>query len=347
MLSALGGLEHVPFASSPNDELDRTFQSSIPGFSRKWNSEVSRCPVSGSLIHFCSMDSNSTTAKDRNGPFSLLALTNSPSGTFAEESIQDFRKLLASHIKSRASIIKIKDSVGSAVAVGELLRSISTGGLPLLALPTRTEESIDKPENPITGLKEVVIPYFDYAAYADGSNLLSNIASAELKRPTVGVYQWTGCSTHVRPLPTAGEDQRLPPPSLIFQCRNPEEANVHELNVGTAKIGYTGNGTGQLMLIHEDLAGLDVRYCPRIGFSSAFSEAQDSLLAGSLHELQSTNTLLAGGENAKVDDRHGKADCWVEVRANLKRPIGFLQRSVTTSRASKHRVAKAPDIPYE
>jgi hypothetical protein len=91
--------------------------------------------------------------------------------------------------------------------------------------------------------------------------------------------------------------------------------------------------------------GLDVRYCPRTATSSTFSEAQESLLAGSLDELQSTNILVSGAENVKSDDRIGNGDCWVEVRASLKRPSNFLQRTKSSTRRQK--VAKIPDLPYE
>jgi hypothetical protein len=288
------------------------------------------------------MESNSNL-NDRKGSFSLLAITDAPTTTPNAEAIQSFRTFLASHVKSRASLIKMKKSIGSSIYTAELLSSVATGGLPLLSLPQtvlENEESSD--ENQGTGLKEVVIPYYDYGVYADGSTLLSNIGDARLKRPAVGVYQWTGSSTCIRPLPTAAEDQRLPPPSLIFHRQNHDDVDVQEYGATTVKIGYGGTGDGQLMLLHGDLAGLDVRYCPRKDVSSTFSEAQESLLAGSLDELQSTNTLLVGGEKAKEDDRIGKADCWVEFRANMKRPLGFLPRS-----SGKLRTAKAPDIPYE
>ena len=114
-----------------------------------------------------------------------------------------------------------------------------------------------------------------------------------------------------------------------------------------ARIGYSGLGPGhgQVMLLHKDLIGLDIRYCPRTTVSSTFSEAQESLLAGSLEELQSTNILLSGSEKAIGDKRIGNSDCWVELRANLKRPSKYWQRSKNSSR--KQKIAKIPDIPFE
>jgi len=43
---------------------------------------------------------------------------------------------------------------------------------------------------------------------------------------------------------------------------------------------------------------------------------------------------------------NGLGDCWVEFRANLKKPSGFFTRNTKSNRQS-HKVAKAPDIPYE
>ena len=101
----------------------------------------------------------------------------------------------------------------------------------------------------------------------------------------------------------------------------------------------------QVMLLHKDLLGLDVRYCPRTAVSSAFAEAQDSLLAGSLEELQSTNVLVSRREEVKSDARVGNGDCWIEVRANLKRPSKLFQRSKNSQR--KQKIAKIPDLPYD
>jgi hypothetical protein len=359
-------LEDVPLnknQNGENDELDEAFQSSIPGFSRSWDSVASRCPNSGAMIHFCSMQNanNSKSANHhRKVSFSLLAVTDTTapsSSSHYSDYILSCRNLLASHVKENAFVLKMKYLVGRPITTADLLRSMSKGGLPLLSLPESSEEVTEPRENTTKNhkqrpfLKEVVIPYFDDAVYADGSSLLSNIT--RLQRPTVGLYNWsTGSSSssssiRIRPLPTAAEDQVLPPPSLIFHCEYSEEINVEELPHGatTAKIGCNGrNGNGQLMLRHADLVGLDVRYCPQTSVSSSFSEAQESLLAGSIDELQSTNTLLAGGggETANEDDRLGKADCWVEVRANIKRPWGFWHRS-----SSKKRTAKPFNLPYE
>jgi hypothetical protein len=273
------------------------------------------------------------------GAFSLLGVTASTDET--SKAVFNFRQLIALHVKNHVTNIKLRQTLGQPVTSSQLLKSASTGGLPLLELPCEETHSAYASTGKM-GLKEIVIPTYDYAAYMDGSSLLSRLSS--LTRPITGLYQWTGSSTCIRPLPTALVDQRLPPPSLIFHCPSLDDVNVEELGASTAKIGFSSGKNGQLMVAHSDLVGLDLRYCQSTKVTSSFAEAQESLLAGSLDDLQSTNNLLDGGEMAKEDINLGKADCWVEVRANMKRPYGFWRRSIAPA---KHRIAKAPDLPYE
>ena len=100
--------------------------------------------------------------------------------------------------------------------------------------------------------------------------------------------------------------------------------------VATAKIGYNGTAKGQIMVQTGDWTGLDVRFCESTKYSSMFAEAQASLQAGSLPELQRE-------EDGKLKD----GDCWVEFRANLRHPAGFMRRR------KPPRIAKIPDLPYE
>jgi hypothetical protein len=102
------------------------------------------------------------------------------------------------------------------------------------------------------------------------------------------------------------------------------------------------------MVIHKDTAGLDIRLTESTACISSFSEAQEALLAGSLDELQNVNVLMEGGNETKAyqETMNGLGDCWVEFRANLKKPSGFFTRNTKSNRQS-HKVAKAPDIPYE
>jgi len=230
--------------------------------------------------------------------------------------------------------------------MSHLLGSFSTGELPFLALPVK-EKDAPQPEsrNPLTGLKEIAVPAYDFAAYPDGSNLLTRLSSSDLPRPKTGLYEWA--STRIRPLPTGSEDQPLPPPSLIFHCNSLEDVSVQEHGAVTSKIGFGGLGSGQLIVLHKDLPGLDLRFCSCTEAASSFAEAQESLLAASLADLQSANILLTGDEKAKADERVGQGDCWVEFRANLKKPVGFWRRYGIGKSKSTHRIAKAPDLPYE
>eukprot|EP00934_Nitzschia_sp_Nitz4_P000662 Nitzschia sp. Nitz4//scaffold102_size76354//57059//58180//NITZ4_005640-RA/size76354-processed-gene-0.45-mRNA-1//-1//CDS//3329532273//662//frame0 len=345
LLSVMVGLEPQPISKSPDDKLDEATKSMIPGASRRWDSVASVCPKSGTVVHFCSID-GSEKPREKTPPLALLGLTDRPKNGSVEAAIQDFRDKLASEVSTQSGTIMMKQVFGQSVSVASLLRGVSTHGLPILELPASEE----LPHRP-AGLKEVVIPFFDNAAYNDDTTLLGRIGAAQLTRPTVGLYQWPGTLTHIRPLPTAAEDQRLPPPSLVFHLDNMDDIRVHEeRGVQVAKIGFGGHRIGQLMLLHPDLLGLDVRVCQQEGYSSAFAEAQESLMAGSLDELQSTYALLEGGGNqvGKEDDRVGNADCWVEVRANLKNPSGFFGREGGMRRGkSTHRIASIPNLPPE
>jgi hypothetical protein len=317
----------------------------------------------------------------QNTPFALLAITDtdnnaSDDGSKKKESngnaevniaINNARCHLASKINeggtlNSTSFLNLKYFLKGRLTASDLLKNVSPDGLPLLSIPNNTPRRIVDddddddddddgcvPKSTTTYLKEVVVPYFDYAAYKDGSTFLSKLGLAMTIRPTVGVYQWPNNTTCIRPLPTGAEDQKLPSPSLIFHCESPEnnEDKIKEYGFREARIGYGGlgrdRGHGQIMLLHKDLIGLDIRYCPRTKISSAFSEAQESLLAGSLETLQSTNVLLAGGE-ANDDKRIGNGDCWVEFKASIKRPSGYLR---SKNASGKLKVAKVPDLPYE
>lgn len=373
LLSLLGTMEEMSVvtedSSSSHRSLNNTLNSSIPGLSLSWDSVGARCPISGSVIHFCSPREDD----DRNPqtpPFALLAITDDDSSTRNEgqkshsgvkSAIRHCRDVLASGINKGATLnstlLNLKCLFNGNLTTNDLLKDISHGGLPLLSIPNTLNNDgrcIPKKSKRRMGsvaspfLKEIVVPYFDHASYKDGSTLISKLSLAITNRPAVGVFEWPNSITCIRPLPTAAEDQRIPSPSLIFHCESPEDViKMREYGFREARIGYGGLGPdhGQVMLFHEDLTGLDVRYCPRTTVSSQFSEAQESLLAGSLNELQSTNIMVSGGGNATSDERIGNGDCWVEVRANLKRPSNYWQRSNKTSREQK--VAKIPDLPYE
>ena len=129
----------------------------------------------------------------------------------------------------------------------------------------------------------------------------------------------------------------------------------------TFKIGWRGHGQlGSLIATHPTIRGLDVRICEAKGDewipAPSFDEAQDALLAGSLAELQSTHVVSEGksnGDNGEVtnvkgDEKTGKGDCWVEMRANARHPSGFAKHFTSLlQKPAKNKIAKPPDLPYE
>ena len=51
---------------------------------------------------------------------------------------------------------------------------------------------------------------------------------------------------------------------------------------------------------------------------------------------------------------NGLGDCWVEFRANMKQPLGFVRKALksahsgtSTGKLAPKRIVKAPNIPYE
>ena len=160
------------------------------------------------------------------------------------------------------------------------------------------------------------------------------------------------------------------------------------LNLSTSKVGFSGSANGQLQITVPNLHGLELRFCDSNQLSSSFAEAQESLMAGSLTELQNVNVMAEGrggsgsvgnsttsstsGHSSslngksrdddekdafkpRIDSMNGLGDCWVEFRANVKKPAGYLKNvlvsrtnSMTAGGAGKtSRIAKAPTLPYE
>ena len=366
LLSAVGNMEEIPLAAeeSSDQTLNDAFKSSLPGLSQSWDSVGARCRSSGSIIHFCS---NNNTTKENSTPFALLAITDEDKSIpnkdeRSQAAISRFRNLLAARINHEngmnSTILNLKSLISGNLTITDLLKYVSSDGLPLLSIPEKPETAKSFTENEtlerekdsssLPFLKEVVVPYFDDASYIDGSTLMSKLFRNTTNRPAVGVFEWPDSTTCIRPLPTADVDKVLPPPSLIFHSESPEDlVKMKESGFREARIGYGGLGPshGQVMLLHENLRGLDIRYCPRTTVSSSFSEAQESLLAGSLDELQSANVLASGGGSSVSDKRIDNGDCWVEVRASLKQPTNYWQR--TKKVAAKQKIAKVPDLPYE
>ena len=198
----------------------------------------------------------------------------------------------------------------------------------------------------------------------------------------------------------------LSPPTLVFQCDSLQEIqdliskqvqrdqNLN-LSINTSKVGFSGSANGQLQITVPNLHGLELRFCDSSQLSSSFAEAQESLMAGSLTELQNVNVMaegrggISGGSGSggsidhsllngksrdddddddddekdafksRIDSMNGLGDRWVEFRANVKKPAGYLKNvlvSRTTNTSSitagggagrTSRIAKAPTLPYE
>lgn len=178
-------------------------------------------------------------------------------------------------------------------------------------------------------LKEIVLP-----TMGDHEDSL-HMKLSSLHRPVTGLYQLPGTELCVRPIPAAIEDKHMAPPALVFHVESieslPSQANM-------LRIGYTGLKKGQMMARHPNLLGLDVRFCESTKRSSVFAEAHESLLAGSMPDLQSKEVLI--GNQNEIDPKINNADCWIEFRTSLKNPMGFFRRPTL-------RTAQVPNIPPE
>ena len=363
----LPSIEPFSFArqEDTDDELDRALK--LPGLRRRWNSDVSKCVFSGTIFHFLSLTSNGSDVASTNEDhscchLSLLGVTDSrnPGKQSDANSVQESRRLIASHVSKedgrhlRSLRLITKHAAGRHISVSEILGF--GAGLPLLYLPINDDLSSLETKSPRKpgGLKEIAIPHYVDDSFPDGQTLLSMLGSSALHRPAVGLYQWPNQGVAIRPLPSAKEDRILPAPSLVFYSEDLDQAadRLSTLGAVSAKIGYNGlQNSGQLMVSHPNLLGLDIRLTDSTDYTSSYPEAQEALLASSLAELQNVNVLLEGGKEnkatrAQMDERVNVGDCWVEFRANMKRPLAFVNRRVKSGERVR-RSAMAPDLPYE
>ena len=285
-----------------------------------WEVRSLACSQTGTRIQY--MASMRSLDRPASGNHILLALQEE-ARTKSDEYEQLFAGLGGT--KSSARLL-FSDWIRRPISAQALLGS---GITPFLQVMESQEN--DSPVQPTHGvLKEVVLPYFDA-----GRPVLDQLA--RLPRIATGLYQ-LGNGLALRPLPASQEDHALPPPSLIFHSAAGSEPPVEQDQALVAKIGCSGtNRQGQTMVRHADTRGIDIRFCPSLKPSSMFCEAQESLLASSLDELQSTSVLKSTG---KVDPKTLQTDCWVEFRANMTRPMGFWKKT-------QPKIAKAPDLPYE
>jgi hypothetical protein len=355
----LQALSESSDVEASSESLNSVFRSSsysafLPKL--KWESLALQCPETGTILHWLSVESSKSqgTSNSTPHPYQLLAVQDCSGVTQACEEI-------ATRVRVSAQVpyLCMSHAMGRPITVQQLLAS----GLPLLNLKEQdgvaNTDNNDKTKVTLTAgcLKEIVIPAYTDETDHDGYTLLDQFSHSSLARPVTGLYQMDSRSKLcVRPLPAAEADTRLPPPSLVFHTDSVDRIQERALTastatstategtddasqstgtatataVATAKIGYNGTGKGQIMVQTGDWTGLDVRFCEAARYSSMFAEAQASLQAGSLPELQRD-------EGGKLKN----GDCWVEFRANLRHPAGFMRRR------KPPRIAKIPDLPYE
>jgi hypothetical protein len=293
------------------------------GLNHSWEFCSYKCPHSKTILQ-CMAIANGTTTTGR---INLLAVQESPN-----DDLEALRKSLFHELQPTTSAVKLclQRWFRRTVDVSTLLGSQQ---LPVLNVVSSNEQTTMNKDARHGQFKELVIPVFHDALYGNGDTVVSRLSS--LARPVTGLYQLNN-GVCLRPLPTSAYDTTLPPASLVFHSTNNSFDACDETI--TAKIGFNGTGTtGQIVLGHAATAGLDVRYCSNSVKSSMFCEAQESMLAASLQELQSTRVV---GDTAS-DPRTNQADCWAEFRANLARPLGYLKTRTVTN------IAKAPNLPFE
>lgn len=314
------------------------------------------------VLHWLSLDLGDL---DRNNTYSDMQLLAIQRLTWHEDLLQETRNQLVEKLRMRdTSLFKTVQTLGLALAGRLTTRHLVPRQLEYLPLLELDEPNDGYDVDPSISwkngeLKEIVIPTYASDTYADKKTLFTTLRdSPHLTRPVPGVYKLLASRVCIRPLPMAKEDRKVPPPSLIFHWDDLEEAglrNVDDDTTHAVKIGYTGRtGRGQLMLLDDKKdnlmsSGVDIRLCSATQSSPVFAESQESLLASSLSELQSKHVLtnhLPGDATVQreSDPNINKMDCWVEFRANIRNPQGFLPRHEL---ASRPRTAKAPDLPFE
>lgn len=368
---------HRPSTTSRKDRLDELHFGSSPS-SSCWDSVACACPTSGTMLHFLSFSSEldnkgNESSIDNNyvTPNSALHLIavhgSSVSHIDYHNALIECRRRLANAFQDsqgfshearlRGLFANItRRMTAKRPNINMILGSkISSDNLTLDLTPifsSNEEESTSEYDNleqnnHCSGkLRELVLPYFPQTSSIQTKMSTSSL----LSRPRPGIYQ-ANHGLIFRPLPAANEDLHLSSPSLVFQCESLEEVRElveDKLGGKTYKIGWRGHSQlGSLIVSHPSLMGLEIRICESTSEgwvpSIHFDESQQSLLAGSLPELQSTHVVSQGDKmTTSGDSKIGKGDCWVEVRSNVKRPGGFFKKS-----PESNRIAKIPDLPYE
>ena len=330
----------------------QVFGSSNGLFSTKWHSTALQCPQTKTILQWIAVDHSQEFPK---APSALLGIQLSPS-------LIDAQNTLAQAIQSTRSTsqIALRSTMGKAISAHHLL---GKHALPVLGFGGHDEENSNPSDeesssSPLStihhannSLKEISLPFFLEATNGAGLNVMDQLGQSGWRRPVPGLYQSPVGGLCIRPLPAATQDQNLSPPSIVFHCSSLEEWKEQTMSkmetttefgdLKVAQIGKTGIHQGQLLLRHPDWQGMDIRVCEKTAHSSMFAEAQESLLAASLPELQSSHVLE--GAKGTVDPKTERMDCWAEFRATVRNPRGFLKRNEVIVT----KTAKAPDLPYE
>ena len=357
------------------DSLDNLHFGS--GGEEKWHSTASYCQTSGTILHFLSLsatnnnNNNDTQGKENMVPLQLISI-------HGPVSIADCRQSLANTIQSkqytietrlRGIIFNFMNKLGKQITPAWILASNPTAihVSPILELTNHSKDNCvtigDKSHENIGKLREIVLPFFPNDSY-----LQSKLSKSSLVRPLPGLYQCSAvASTNdgtdtmannngliFRPLPAAEEDLTLSKPSLVFQCQHltgSQKLIEQKLGGTTYKIGWKGDDKlGSLMVRHPSLSGLDIRLVQSVTDdwipNASFDECTESLLAGSLDDLQSSHVASDGnvtGDSLVKDEKIGNGDCWIELRSNVQRPLGFIKQF----KKKKQTIAKPPDLPFE
>ena len=373
-LNASLGLIPINNSTSKNmrDSLDNLHFGS--GGQEKWHSTASYCQTSGTILHFLSLstndNNNDTQDKENMAPLQLISI-------HGLGSIADCRQSLANTIQSkqytietrlRGIIFNLMNKLGKQITPAWILADNPTTShvSPILDLTNHSKDNcvtIDDESNGSIGkLRELVLPFFP-----EESSLQSTLSKSSLARPLPGLYQCSAVASTdeskntianngliFRPLPAAEEDLTLSKPSLVFQCQHLTDSQklIEEKGGKTHKIGWRGHGKlGSLMVQHPSLSGLGIRLVQSTtdGWmpTAAFDESTESLLAGSLDELQSSHVNSDGNvsdDSLVKDEKIGNGDCWIEVRSNVQQPLGFIKQFKSQK---KQTIAKPPDLPFE
>lgn len=379
VLCALFSFQPIDASASSGDSLDSRRGAWWWWGHGRWDSIAAACPESGTVLHFLSSENHRASSRTTtDATMSLLSITDG--GPANDDDVARARRVLADQTERASSFasgwrVALARATGREITPTHLLGRRAS--VPLMVIETRDDDEDDEQVVADGGLREIVVPYVPNDVHRAFFSSLARPVDPSTGRPVVGLCRWPGSALLLRPLPASAVDRSLPPPSLVIRRRDLDDDvvvadnNEEEAIATTSRVGFTSGGGGQLMVHHPALRGVDLRLCAATGLSSSFAEAQDALLAGSLDDLQSENVLVEGGRNQNesndvkatrsrtdVKDKSIKerllGDCWVEFRANMRRPEGFFSSfergglsPSTRGRDGGGRSAKAPDIPYE